>query len=115
MSRNVLAALTAATSFVTTAALAASVTNLDGEPRTVTVEEGENKQDHVVKPGAVLDGICLNGCLIRLGPDSGDPYVLEGPEAASIENGQLWGEDQEETAPSPESDAGSSSPPRPLP
>lgn len=115
MQCHLLAALTIATSFVTTAAPAASVKNLDDKPRTVTVEEGESKQDHIVKPGAVLDGICLNGCLIRLGPDSGDPYVLEGPEAASIENGQLWGEDQEETASPPGSDSGRSSTPRPLP
>jgi hypothetical protein len=110
-----LVALSISASLVAGAALAASVTNLDDEPRTVTVEEGESKQDHVVKPGAVLDGICSKGCLVRLGSGNDDLYVLEGPEVTTIENGQLWGEDKEEGVEPPEGDARSYSPPRPRP
>ncbi len=115
MPRNVLAVLSAAALSFTSPASAVNVTNLDGEPRTVTVEEGESKQDHIVKPGAVLEGICLKGCLVHIGPDGGDPYVLEGSEVTSIENGQLWNDDKEVPVIEPDSDAEqpSQSSPRP--
>lgn len=115
MLRNRHAALSIAASLVATTASAVTVTNLDDETRTVTVVEGETKQDHVVKPGAVLDGICREGCLIRLGPGDNDLYSLEGPEVTTIENGQLWGEDRNEPAVAPESEAGSSTSPSPRP
>ncbi len=107
MQRSVIAALTIEALLAASAASAASVANLDPEPRTVTVEEGESKQDHVVEPGAVLDGVCLKGCFVRLGPNGGDPYVLEGSEVTSIENGQLWNDDRGAPAEAPDSEAGS--------
>jgi hypothetical protein len=115
MHRSIIAALTIEALLATATARAASVANLDPEPRTVTVEEGESKQDHVVAPGAVLDGVCLKGCFIRIRPDGGDHYMLEGSEATSIENGQLWDDDRGSPADAPDSDAGPSASPSPRP
>lgn len=115
MQTSIIVALTIEALLATATARAASVANLDPEPRTVTVEEGESKQDHVVAPGAVLDGVCLKGCFIRLGPNGGDRYMLEGSEVTSIENGQLWEDDRGSPADAPDSDAGSSTSPGPRP
>lgn len=71
-------------------ASAASITNRDDRAYTVTVIEGNSRKDHVLKPNAVLDGICEKGCLIRLGDTSDDPFELEGSEVTSIEEGQLY-------------------------
>lgn len=69
---------------------AASITNRDDKAYTVTVIEGGSQKDHVLKPNAVLDGICGNGCLIRLGGAQDDPFELSGSEVTSIEEGQLY-------------------------
>ena len=80
-------------SFVTEAAYAASVTNLDKIPRTLTIEEGGKRQEHSLNPGDVLDKICLEGCIIHLGAEGGDPYEVEPTDMTTIEDGLLWGED----------------------
>lgn len=115
MSRNVLTALTVAASFLTSAASAVTVKNLDDTEHKVSVVEGDSKQDHVVKPGGTLEGICLKGCLIRLDDSDDDPYELEGSEATSIEKGQLWGDEPEEPAAPSDGNAGEPAPPGPQP
>lgn len=87
------------------AASAVTVTNLDDESRTVTVEEGNSSKDHVVEPGAILEGICPQGCLISIKGVDEDPYELDGPEATVIEDGQLWSEDGNDAADAPEGEA----------
>lgn len=72
------------------AALAVSVTNRDDKGYKVTVIEGDAKQDHIVQPSGVLQGVCLKGCLIRLGDSQNDEYELEGTEIVSIEDGYLY-------------------------
>lgn len=74
----------------TSAAQTASITNRDGKDHTVTVIEGSAQKDHILKPNAVLDGICQKGCLIRLGASREDPFELEGSDKTSIEDGQLY-------------------------
>lgn len=69
---------------------AASITNRDDRNHTVTVIEGSTRKDHVLKPNAVLDGICETGCLIRLGDNSDDPFELQSSDVTSIEEGQLY-------------------------
>ncbi|WP_072389715.1 hypothetical protein [Hyphomicrobium sp. CS1GBMeth3] len=69
---------------------AASITNRDARDHKVTVIEGSSRKDHVLKPNAVLDGICEQRCLIRLGDNQDDPYELEGSDVTSIEEGQLY-------------------------
>jgi hypothetical protein len=74
-------------------ALAGSISNRDDRDHTVTVIEGEAKKDHVLKPNAVLEGICPKGCLIRLnGNVDDDPYELEGSDIIAIDGGELWQE-----------------------
>jgi hypothetical protein len=72
------------------AAHAVSVTNRDDKPYKVTVVEGDLKQDHTVAPAGVLQGVCLKGCLIRLGDSQNDEYELDGTEIVSIEDGYLY-------------------------
>ena len=97
------------------AASAASVKNLDETEHKLTVIEGSSPREFTVKPGGSLEGICVNGCLIRLNGEADDPYELEGTEVTTIEKGQLWGEDQEPPVPAfdgePEPKSSSSPPP----
>ena len=72
------------------AAQSASITNRDDRDHTVTVIEGSSQKDHVLKPNAVLDGICETGCLIRIDNSRDDPFELEGSDITSIEEGQLY-------------------------
>ncbi len=81
---------TVASLLLTSAAHAASVTNRDDRDHTVTVVEGDTKKDHVLKPDAVLNGVCEKGCIIRLSGGGDDPYELEGSEVTSIEGGELY-------------------------
>jgi hypothetical protein len=71
----------------------ASIKNRDDRDHKVTVIEGSSQKDHVLKPNAVLDGICETGCLIRLGDSQDDPYELESSDVTSIEEGQLYGDE----------------------
>lgn len=69
---------------------AASITNRDDRDHKVTVIEGSSQKDHILKPNAVLDGICETGCLIRIGDNQDDPFELESSDVVSIEEGQLY-------------------------
>jgi hypothetical protein len=82
-----------------TGANAVSVTNRDKSDHKLTIVEGEQKQDHVLKPTGVLDGVCLKGCVIRLNDSVDDEYDLEGPEIVSIEDGYLYYDGPETTGP----------------
>mgnify|MGYP006889937798 CR=1 FL=1 len=76
---------------------AASITNRDDTDRKVTIVEGSSQRSLVLKPNEVLDGICEEGCLIRIDDNREDPFELEGSEITSIEDGQLY--DDETGAP----------------
>ena len=91
---------------------AASITNRDDADHTVTIVEGGNQSDHVLVPGAILEGICLNGCIIRIDGNDVDPYVLDGSEITAIEGGDLYAEGQGPLAPS---SGGTSQPSTPGP
>ena len=90
---------------ISSAAHAASVTNRDDKDHSVSIIEGDTVKDHVVKPHAVLEGICQTGCLIRLDDGKDDPYELEGSEVTSIEDGQLYDDEQGSLATPSEGDA----------
>ena len=91
------------------AAFAATVSNRDDSDRTVTIIEADARKDHIIKPNAVLEGICKKGCLIRLGDGDEDPYELDGSEVTSIEGGQLYDDELEAPAVADTGDAGQSS------
>jgi hypothetical protein len=88
------------------AACAVTVTNRDDRDHKVTVIEGDAQKDLVIKPRAVLEGVCREGCLIRLDDSDGDPYELEGSEVTSIEEGQLYDDELEAPAEPNSGDAG---------
>jgi hypothetical protein len=69
---------------------ALGVTNRDDKDHKLTIIEGEAKAEHTLKPAAVLEGICLKGCVIRLNDSENDEYELEGTEVVSIEDGYLY-------------------------
>lgn len=82
-----------------TSAQAGSITNRDDRDHKITVIEGENQKDHILKPSAVLQDICPKGCLIRLNDNAeDDPYELEGSDSISIDGGELWQEKADEPA-----------------
>ena len=71
-------------------AIAASITNRDDKDHELTIIEGDGKQPHLLKPAGVLDGVCLRGCVVRIGTSQNDEYELEGSETVSIEDGYLY-------------------------
>jgi hypothetical protein len=80
---------------VSSAVLAASVTNRDETDHTVTIIEESTPKDHVLKKDEVLQGVCLKGCTIRIDGDDVNPYELDGSEITTIEGGDLYAEGQE--------------------
>jgi hypothetical protein len=69
---------------------AVSVTNRDDKEAKIQIVEGDVKKDHTLKPAAVLDGVCLKGCVIRLNDNDNDEYELDGTEVVTIEDGYLY-------------------------
>jgi hypothetical protein len=69
-----------------------SITNRDDKDHKLTVIEGDGatKTDHILKAAQVLEGICPQGCVIRLNDSEEDEYELEGSEVVSIEEGYLY-------------------------
>ncbi len=92
--------------------LAASVTNRDNKDYMVTIIEGEAKQDHVLKPSLVLEGVCQKGCVIRFDDSENNEYKLDGSELVSIEDGDLYYDGPAADAVSGVGDAGQPSLPR---
>jgi hypothetical protein len=87
---QVLLLATVAGCFLSSAAGAVSVTNRDDKEQKIQIVEGEVKKDHTLKPTAVLDGVCLKGCVIRLNDNDSDEYELDGTEVVTIEDGYLY-------------------------
>jgi len=72
------------------AAASVSLTNRDDRQHKVTIVENGRSQDHTLAPAAVLEGICPNGCVIRLNDSDDDEYTLDGNESVSIEGGFVY-------------------------
>lgn len=90
-SLSCLAAFVAVSSFITaTPSAAISITNRDDKDHKITIIEGETKTDLALKATAVLENLCLKGCVVRLNDSENDEYELEGTEVVSIEDGYLY-------------------------
>lgn len=72
------------------AASALSVINRDDHDHKVTIVEGQKATDHVLKPDARIDSVCLKGCIVRLNDSEEEEYELEGNEVVFIEDGNLY-------------------------
>jgi Na+-transporting NADH:ubiquinone oxidoreductase subunit NqrF len=111
VSFRVIPAVLVALLLSSSAAKAASIANRDDRDHSVHIIEGEARLDHVLKPNAVLEGVCGKGCLIRLDDNRDDPFELEGSEVTSIEEGQLYSDEPAERAEPGDGDAGQPSRP----
>jgi hypothetical protein len=87
---KVLLLATVAGCVISGSAGAVSVTNRDDKEQKIQIVEGDVKKDHTLKPAAVLDGVCLKGCVIRLNDNDNDEYELDGTEVVTIEDGYLY-------------------------
>ncbi len=78
-----------------------TLTNRDDKEYKVTIIENESaaKSEHTLKPMQVLEGVCDKGCIMRLNDNEEDEYELEGTEKVSIEEGYLYYDEAEDTAP----------------
>ena len=78
-----------------------SLTNRDNRDHKLTVIEdnGAKTTDHALKPSQVLEGICPQGCVIRLNDSQEDEYELEANDKVSIEDGYLYYDEPESTQP----------------
>jgi len=90
MSTLVVAALAIAALLWSPFAHASSLSNRDDKDFKVTVIEGRAAKDHVLKPSAAIEGICLKGCVVRLNDSETDEYELQGSDVVSIEDGHLY-------------------------
>jgi len=71
-------------------AFASSIKNRDGHDYKVEVVEGNATNVHILRPSAILEGVCSKGCVIRLNDNEKDQYELRGSEVVSIEDGYLY-------------------------
>ena len=65
-------------------AQAASVTNLDSEPRTLIVTEGGSQNELALGAGETVD-FCAGGCFVTM--PNGDREALTGSETVEIKGG----------------------------
>lgn len=68
---------------------AATITNTDSMPHTVTVENTTPPQVHAIAPQSQKKDICPAGCVVKLDGHE-DRYIVEGGELLSIEDGTLY-------------------------
>lgn len=78
---------------------AASLANRDDRDHKITIVEGETGADQILKPQQALEGICAKGCIIRLNDNEDDEYQLEATDVVSIEDGYLYYDTPDATAP----------------
>lgn len=104
MSTGMFVAGTIAGLLWTSTAQAVSITNRDEKDLKVTIIEVTGRQDNVLAPGEVLEGVCQKGCVIRLNDKDDSDYELESSDAVSIEEGYLYYEGSAASA-SPKSGA----------
>lgn len=72
-------------------AFSISITNRDDRQHKLTViVEGAPDQTLTLAPQAVLEGVCVKPCIVRLNDSADDEYELEGTEIVSIEEGYLY-------------------------
>lgn len=90
MDRMALTVCAIAALLMTSAAYAATVANRDSQGIRVLIIEDTVRQDQVLLPGKVIDGVCQKGCIIRLNDSDDTEYELEGSERVSVEEGFLY-------------------------
>ena len=90
MTPTAFAARMIAALLMTSAAQAVTVTNRGDKEVKLTVIEGDARQDQVLSPGKVLEGVCQKGCIVRLNDTDDEEYELEGSDAVSVEEGFLY-------------------------
>lgn len=93
----VLAALAGIVASSGMSAAAISLVNRDDKDHKLTVIEdgGAKSSDHILKPSQLLEGVCANGCVVRLNDNEEDEYQLEAGDRVSIEEGYLYYEEPE--------------------
>ena len=79
------------------AADAATITNRDEQDQKITIVEGETPTEHTIRPGQVLDNVCMKGCIVRLSESDEDEYEVTGDDVVSIEEGFLYYDEPEAT------------------
>jgi hypothetical protein len=94
------AALAASVLFGVSTAQAVTITNNDEKEYTITVLEGDKERQVILKPDQRLEGVCPEGCRIRL-PDDDEDYEVEGKDSVIIEDGQLFYDDPATPEPAP--------------
>lgn len=103
------------------AADAATITNRDEQDQKITIVEGETPTEHTIRPGQVLDNVCMKGCIVRLSESDEDEYEVTGDDVVSIEEGFLYYDvpdaapNQGTAPPTPGQPAPAQQPPPPQP
>lgn len=99
-----LAAFLVAAQLCAGAASSLTISNRDDHDHKITIIEGTRSTDHVLKPAATVENVCLKGCIVRLNDSEDDEYELEGNEVVSIEEGHLYYDGPDAPAAPPDQD-----------
>ena len=71
-------------------ALAGSIENRDPRDHSIVIiENGAAKPEHI-KAGGKLDGVCVDGCVIRFSEDKNLSYRIDPGEAVAINGGYIY-------------------------
>ncbi len=95
--RSALAAVLFLGSVASAATAAVTVVNRDDKDYKLTIVEdnGARTTDHTLKPSQVLEGVCEQGCLMRVNDSEEDEYELQAGDKVSIEEGYLYYDEPE--------------------
>lgn len=95
--RSALVAVLFLGSAASSATAAVTVVNRDDKDYKLTIVEdnGARTTDHTLKPSQVLEGVCEQGCLMRVNDSEEDEYELQAGDKVSIEEGYLYYDEAE--------------------
>ena len=71
-------------------AQAVTITNRDAQEHKLTVFEGEDQRDVMIKPNETIQNICKTMCGVRVNDDENNEFQIDENELVSIEEGSLY-------------------------
>jgi len=79
-------------------AYAATISNIDTKPYTLTLIEGDDVQDVELAPDEEIIDVCLEGCIVQLSGNDDDDFEVGPNDALVIEDNALFHADEDDGA-----------------
>jgi len=81
--------------FSVVTAHAIELTNYDEDDKTITIIEGGEAAQAVIKAGSTVKDICIAGCVLQLGESDENQFEFKGNEIVSIEGNVVYDDSPE--------------------